>query len=441
MKNKKTVKIVGAIAAGVAAAAVLVLVFFAGWWTRGSVGATPYDWALGIIEQYYYKDIDTDDAGETAVDALVEKYLDIYSAYYTPEEYKQLQESNAGNRSGFGISSTWLPGEGVLVVNALGNSPAFASGLRAGDVMVSGELGGELTQFASLDDFSSFAARAGEGEEVTVNCASGESFTFAKAEYATSYVLFATNDSAWTFTGEDADELTESTGDAISYLPEGAAYVWLSQFYGNAPAQFEAAMAKFNELGCTSLVIDLRSDGGGYVSVMQRIAGCFENCRDGSLAMEARYRDGSKESYPVYGAGESAVVDADTDIYVLANSGTASASEALIGCLVSYGVLDYGDIYISEYSQSYLDSVGLTAEQAKSGRTYGKGIMQTSFYNPATGQALKLTTAQIYWPDGTTIHDVGLPAAAGCRTVEAPLPIAGDGQELRSAVGMIFGLS
>ena len=72
MKNKKTVKIVGAIAAGVAAAAVLVLVFFAGWWTRGSVGATPYDWALGIIEQYYYKDIDTDDAGETAVDALVE---------------------------------------------------------------------------------------------------------------------------------------------------------------------------------------------------------------------------------------------------------------------------------------------------------------------------------------------------------------------------------
>ena len=53
MKNKKTVKIVGAIAAGVTAAAVLVLVFFAGWWTRGSVGATPYDWALGIIEQYY----------------------------------------------------------------------------------------------------------------------------------------------------------------------------------------------------------------------------------------------------------------------------------------------------------------------------------------------------------------------------------------------------
>ena len=165
MKNKKTVKIVGAIAAGVAAAAVLVLVFFAGWWTRGSVGATPYDWALGIIEQYYYKDIDTDDAGEIAVDALVEKYLDIYSAYYTPEEYKQLQESNAGNRSGFGISSTWLPGEGVLVVNALGNSPAFASGLRAGDVMVSGELGSELTSFGSLDDFSSFAARAGEGEE------------------------------------------------------------------------------------------------------------------------------------------------------------------------------------------------------------------------------------------------------------------------------------
>ena len=85
----------------------------------------------------------------------MEKYLDIYSAYYTAEEYKQLQDSNAGNRGGFGISSTYLHGEGVLVVNALGNSPAFASGLRSGDVMVSGALGGQVPQFASPADFSS----------------------------------------------------------------------------------------------------------------------------------------------------------------------------------------------------------------------------------------------------------------------------------------------
>ncbi len=439
MKEKRPAKIIAAVAACVAAAAALALVFFAGWWARGCAGASPYDWALDIIERYYYKDVDAGNADEIALDALVEEYLDAYSAYYTAEEYKALQNSNAGNKSGFGITSTFIPGSGVTVVNAVGNSPAFASGLRSGDVLLSGELDGAVTEFFSLEDFSAFAARAGEGEEVTVNCASGESFTFAKAEYAASYVLFATNSSAWTFTGGNADVLTESASDAISYLPDGAAYVCLSQFYGNAPRQFAAAVEKFNELGCTSLVIDLRSDGGGYVDVMQKIAGCFESCTPGAEAMSARHKNGSTETYPVERLSSSSVVSADADVYVLANSNTASASEALVGCLISYGVLDGGDVYISEYSAGYLDAVGLTAEQAKSGRTYGKGIMQSTFYNPVTGEALKLTTAQIFWPDGTTIHDRGLSASDGCKTVASPLPSACYGSELRSAVKEIFG--
>ena len=156
--------------------------------------------------------------------------------------------------------------------------------------------------------------------------------------------------------------------------------------------------------------------------------------------MQARYKDGTRENYAIGSTAAADIVDADTEVYVLANSDTASASEALIGCLVSYGVLDYEDIYISEYSESYLDAMGYTAEQLKSGKTYGKGIMQSTFYNRQTGEALKLTTAQIYWPDGTTIHDRGLSAADGCKTVEAPLPISGDGQELRSAVQMIYGV-
>ena len=84
--------------------------------------------------------------------------------------------------------------------------------------------------------------------------------------------------------------------------------------------------------------------------------------------------------------------------------------------------------------------MNVTAEQVKSGKTYGKGIMQTTFRNFATGEALKLTTAQIYWANNKTIHGVGLTAEDGCNMVEAPAPLSGDGKELRAAVGMIYGL-
>ena len=438
MKSSALKKVLISVAAAIGIAAVLAAVFFAGYLTRGAVGDTSYDWALKIIRDNYYKDIDTENADEVAVDALVDEYLDIYSAYYTPEEYAALQSSNAGNKSGFGVSVTYLKGTGLIISEAVGNSPAFAAGLRSGDVITSCEKGGKEYTFSSLNDFTSFADGIGD-EQVVFNCASGKSCTLSRAQYNESYVFMATNDSAWTFTGADAMQITEIEGDKIEYLPEGTAYIALSQFYGNAPGQFRSAVQQFNSEGCTSLIIDLRNDGGGYVSVMQEIAACFENCRDGSTAMEARYKDGRSEIYSVNAAGTQPVISAETEVYVLANSNTASASEALIGCMVSYDVLSYGNIYISEYEQSYLDATGLTAESLKSGKTYGKGIMQSTFYNPLTGEALKLTTAQIYWPNGKTIHATGLSAEDGCHTVSSPMPLRGDGQELSLAVEMIFG--
>ena len=439
MIKPRTKKILLTVAAALGALAVLAGVFFAGFFTRGALGGSTYDWVLNIIKENYYLDVDIENADEVAADALVEQYLDIYSAYYTPEEYAALQSSNAGNKSGFGISATFIPGTGLVVAEAVGNSPAFAAGLRSGDVIISCGKGGQQYTFSSLSDFSAFADSVGEGEEVVFNCASGKSCTVQKAAYTESYVFLATNESAWTFTGDDALDITETSEDRIDYLPDGAAYISLSQFYGDAPAQFCSAVEKFNEEGCTSLILDLRSDGGGFVKVMQGIAACFEGCDGGSVAMEARYKNGKREVYRIDAASPQPTVSKDADVYVLANSNTASASEALIGCLVSYGVLEYGDIYISEYTRDYLDAVGLTAEQLKSGKTYGKGIMQSTFLNPVTGEALKLTTAQIYWPDGTTIHGRGLSSADGCKAVPSPMPLRGDGKELETAVGMIYG--
>lgn len=441
--SQKSKKIVIGVVSAIVALALLALAFLGGYLVRGAVGATSYDWVLGMIERYYYEDVDIGNADELAIDAIVSEYLDIYSEYYTAEEYAAAQSSNGGSKSGLGISYSYIPGTGITVVKSSGNSPAFRAGLRAGDVIVYGESGGERTYFNSAADFSSFVSSLAEGENATYYLSSGEGLTFAKEAYTESYIFLATNSGAWTFTGSDALDMTETEGDAIEYLPDGAAYINISQFYGSAVDQFCMAVEQMKALGCTSLILDLRSNGGGYVSVMQGISGCFAQSA-GKTAMVAR--SDKSNSNIVYLAedfsgksGDKYVLPEDTEVYVLANGSTASASEALIGVLISYGVADYDDIYISQYSEEYLTAMGTTADAVKSGRTYGKGIMQSTYRNPATGEAIKLTTHKIYWPNGTSIHDKGLSAEDGCNIVAAPLPLGWAGEELQLAVQAIFG--
>ena len=96
---------------------------------------------------------------------------------------------------------------------------------------------------------------------------------------------------------------------------------------------------------------------------------------------------------------------ADSRIMVLADSNTASASEALMGCMIDYGATEYGDICLSERN-------GVA-------KTYGKGIMQTTFPVLINDGAIKLTTAEIKWPvSGNCIHGRGILPEDGTKTVE-----------------------
>ncbi len=185
------------------------------------------------------------------------------------------------------------------------------------------------------------------------------------------------------------------------------------------------------------MIIDLRSDGGGYVDVMQEIAGAFTDGQK-KPAMIARDKRGNSEIYNCKPLAAKQRVAKDTAVYVLANSGTASASEALIGALVCYGYLDYGNIYLSDYGEEYINWLTETEQEIKTAQTYGKGIMQSTFVKRDTGEALKLTTAQIYWPDGKTcIHDRGLRVEDGCKTVAADWVMEKGDPELRAAVEKI----
>ena len=93
----------------------------------------------------------------------------------------------------------------------------------------------------------------------------------------------------------------------------------------------------------------------------------------------------------------------------MCDEGTASAAEALIGAILDYDSENIVSVVVS--------SSTLNGETVY--KTYGKGIMQTTYAN-LDGSAVKLTTAGIFWPvSNVTIHDVGITTNVSSKVVNA----------------------
>ena len=429
----------------------VLLLFICGCNASCGIYSSTLDWAVAVIQAYYYWDISEEDIRSAGLEGLND-LLDAYSSYYTASEYEAVVSSNEGNRSGIGISYQYIPPEagdelgmdsGVYIVSVLGNSPAYNSGLRPGMFITGGVAAdGSVVTIETNDDLSAFLEDFETGEDFTLITDHGE-FTMAKAEYVMSYCSMATNEGEWSISYDSSSNMTVeySESDSYSYLPEGTAYIRLSQFYGNAANEMAALLKEFNASGCTSLIFDLRSNGGGLVSIMQSLAYLFTADLSSSydVAMYAQYKDGSTVGYSVdkFTNDSSCYLPAGTPVTILANNGTASASEALIGALISNGVVDYSDIYVSDLSQTYLEYTGT---EEKNRRTYGKGIMQSTYTYWITGEALKLTVARILWPDNETcIHDVGIGVNDGCNAVKTKWSITYGDEELQAVCNRLSG--
>lgn len=438
------------IAAVIISVVIIIITFFAGFFIRDLTrvsAVSSYEWALKLIEENYvgeytqegYASLDLGKytAEELSLKALVAN-LDRYSEYLTAAENTQTRNDNAGQKSGIGISYNFLDNKGALLISVTGNSPAYHSGLRAGDLIVGGKVNGESTQFVQSNDIISFISARATGEEFILSTETSD-YTVKRENFRASYTCMFTKNTEWGFSTKNSDQLSlfSKASDEMDFLPQDTAYIRLDQFYGSVDSEFDILVNQFNANNLTSMIIDLRNNGGGFINSMQSIGGTFTSSKYKSfVASTAKYKN-KEENFYCYKKSGAALVPADTKVYVLANSGTASASEALIGVLVSSGYLPYENIYLSEYSKEYLDWAGYTSEKDRAPRTYGKGIMQTTFENFSTHEALKLTTAKIYWQNGKCIHGVGLREEDGCKTVPAEWIVTKGDKELKSAVEMI----
>lgn len=369
-----------------------------------------------IQNDYYYGDEITDEVFYDAVFDGVNGLLDPYSEYLSAEEFTDALVKATGKWIGIGLTFSVADEENrpqLFITNVSGNSPAEEAGITAGERIVGfGPVGGEIRDSVSYVEFTEFLSDYEENEKFVLRLQFGDEEPYtvevAMRAFVENYVFYRSSSTGWIFTGEDATTLTEKPSAALSALNGDTAYIRLTQFNGNAAIQFAGAMDKFREEGKKNLVLDLRGNGGGYLDILCEVASYF--CKGASgkpLVAVAEYRSGRQEQYVAPDNKYEQYFGADSRIKVLADNGTASASECLIGCMYDYGVIGYGDICLSYRSGE--------------AKTYGKGIMQTTSPRVLFGttDAVKLTTARILWPlSGNCIHGVGVLPSDGARTAE-----------------------
>ena len=400
IKTQKTKKILRIIAMVLT----LVLVFTCGYFSKyifdPAVANSTID-LIRLIDGYgYVLDENGNEKALTKDDylkALASGVLDQYSTYYTEQEYEEYTSQRSGSYNGFGFSIYKDAKKEPIAVNVIGDSPADRAGVRAGDKIISATFNNQTTEFNNSKELSEFLNLRTTGDVVTFNVERGEdlfSFTVEKANYSASYVSYFDSDKRISFhTVNGKKEKVEIVAERIEELGENTALIRLDSFYGDVASQLEKALNCMKNNNRTNLILDLRDNGGGDMEVLTQVASrlIYNGGNKTLIAFsDGKVRDKSFEME------DGAKNDFIAKISVLANDGTASATEALIGAMLHYG---------EKFS---IDNLVIEKNEDGVATTYGKGIMQTT-YRLIEGGALKLTTAKLLWPDKQTcVHLKGI---------------------------------
>jgi len=293
--------------------------------------------------------------------------LDPHSEFMEPIKYDDLKKDTQGEFGGVGIVVS-MKDNYLTVVAPMEDTPGFKAGILSGDRII--KIDGKSTEKFSLQDAVK-KLRGEPGTEVSLTVLRPSSGVVKDYKLARAQIKVGT---VKDINGRQEFPLGENkTG-----------YIRLTQFGEETAGDLEAALKKLETKGMDALVLDLRGNPGGLLDQAVKVAEKF--LPRGQLIVSTEGRDARQKS-TYHAMGGYKVMN--VPIVVLVNSGSASASEIVAGCLQDATTL------------------GICRSIVVGEQTFGKGSVQ-SILPLQDGSALRLTTAKYYTPSHKVIHERGI---------------------------------
>lgn len=305
-----------------------------------------------MIDEEYLGEISTDKLEEGVYAGLIYGLGDVYSRYYTKDEYEQESVTTEGSYVGIGVAMQKYTAGGVQIVECYKGSTAEEAGVKVDDVITA--INGEDITDTELQDVVSMIKDNEDKDVVLTVQRKGEDTQEIKVKVSNV-------------------ELPSVFGEM---LDENTGYIQITEFKGVTVEQYEEVFADLKEQGMERLVVDLRDNPGGLLNVVCDI---LRDILPEGLIVYTEDKNGNRSEETCDGKKPL-----DMPLAVLVNGNSASASEIFAGAVKDYGL---GTI------------VGTT--------TYGKGVVQ-SIRQLSDGSAVKLTIANYYTPKGNSINKTGI---------------------------------
>ena len=306
-----------------------------------------------LIDQEYLGEVDNDEMAEGVYAGLVYGLGDVYSRYYTADEYAQETASTDGAYAGIGVSIQKNKNGGVQIAECYEGGPGAEAGLQTGDV---------ITAINDTDvtdmELSDVVSLIRENKDNTILLT-----VFRENEEKSREISVDVTDV----------ELPSVFGEM---LDKKTGYIQITQFTGVTPQQYKDMFAELKDKGMERLVIDLRDNPGGLLT---SVCDILREILPEGLIVYTEDKYGNREEETCDGKHQL-----DMPLAVLVNENSASASEIFAGAVQDHEV---GTI------------VGTT--------TYGKGVVQ-ELRQLSDGSAVKLTVSNYYTPNGNSINKVGI---------------------------------
>jgi len=307
---------------------------------------------IDYIDYEYVDEINTDSIVDVTVNGILNN-LDPHSVYIPKSELQRVSENMKGDFVGIGINF-YTYKDTIAVIRAVKDGPSDKAGIKSGDRIV-------------VANGDSIYGKKWSNTDI-INKLKGEINTLVDLK-----VYRRDEANLLDFTIK-RDHVPIESVDASYMLTDDMGYIKINRFAESTYKEFKTGLDELQKQGATKLVLDLRDNPGGFLSIAEQIVDEF--LEDDKLILFTKSKKGTIEKSFATRKGDFE----DGEVFVLINENSASASEIIAGALQDN---DKGII------------VGR--------RSYGKGLVQREM-ELGDGSAVRLTVSRYFTPTGRSIQ-------------------------------------